>query len=347
MSFKGRSHPKFKHGMYVGYKEYRYGDSRKPVSLPRVFVGKERRHIIQDVMDVLQDWRTSPFQHEGPMRAGMRSSMCLQGHAWSIADAEAHAIVSAAFQEIGAARPTWEQGQKEYTVADGYCAWCLVQIPEDLANLKKPSRYCSAVCARAAIVHRDIQHSGETSAAYEAAINTIHRTKHPSRNCEKCSKLFRPTFATGKYCSQACAKEAQRYLTPRQCLTCEKIFQPSGSSVRFCSRRCGHISQNTRGFPNCQRCGVAFRAMRHGAKYCSTACYGADKGNARFDRTCTMCSTGFVSASAKSMYCSPTCSWRATQAKKIARAREQVVVPFVPVHMLTAQVIDGWFARAA
>ena len=57
-----------------GYKSYRYG-STAPVSLPRVFTGEARRHMVGKVIDVLRDWRFSPFEHEGPARAGIRTGL--------------------------------------------------------------------------------------------------------------------------------------------------------------------------------------------------------------------------------------------------------------------------------
>ncbi|WP_296085957.1 hypothetical protein [uncultured Agrobacterium sp.] len=60
-------------------------------------------------------------------------------------------------------------------------------------------------------------------------------------------------------------------------------------------------------------------------------------------RACRRGSELYLATSAKSIYCRESCSTVAC----IARRKKSSVIPDVPVRMLTAQVIDGWFARAA
>lgn len=51
----------------------------------------------------------------------------------------------------------------------------------------------------------------------------------------------------------------------------------------------------------------------------------------------------YLATSLKSIYCRERCYNVAC----IARCEKSSVMPAMPVHTLTAQVIDGWFARAA
>src|SRR3546814_7130493 len=52
---------------------------------------------------------------EGELRHRLRSSLCRQGADWILADLLAAAIVEDALRKVGAQRPTWQQGQPEWT----------------------------------------------------------------------------------------------------------------------------------------------------------------------------------------------------------------------------------------
>src|SRR3546814_1442074 len=55
------------------------------------------------------------FSLEGELRHRLRSSLCRQGADWILADLLAAAIVEDALRKVGAQRPTWQQGQPEWT----------------------------------------------------------------------------------------------------------------------------------------------------------------------------------------------------------------------------------------
>ncbi|RWR29455.1 hypothetical protein D2T31_10760 [Sinirhodobacter populi] len=68
---------------------------------------------------------------EGPLRAGLRGDLCLQGWGWDAADLMARDVLDGAFRKAGAiARPNWNEGQPEWTIERGtliertFCANC-------------------------------------------------------------------------------------------------------------------------------------------------------------------------------------------------------------------------------
>lgn len=87
---------------------------------------------------------------EGPLRAGIRSDLCLQGWTWNSADLMARDVLEDAFRAAGAlVRPTWNEGQPEWTIEAGTliertrCANCHKPLPEG-----RP-KFCSDLCASA------------------------------------------------------------------------------------------------------------------------------------------------------------------------------------------------------
>lgn len=86
--------------------------------------------------------------HESTMRHGIRSGLCLDGWGWAEADAVAIDVVQTALNQIGAVRPTWKQGQPEWT-QDGHspvertrCIRCGWKLPEG------HRMFCSPACAK-------------------------------------------------------------------------------------------------------------------------------------------------------------------------------------------------------
>ncbi|MFD1482994.1 hypothetical protein [Paracoccus nototheniae] len=87
------------------------------------------------------------FGLEGPMRHAMRETLCLQGWQWADADDTARQLVAAALASLWAIRPTWNEGQPEWTIEQGTliartrCARCQAPLPE--GHYKFCSRLCS------------------------------------------------------------------------------------------------------------------------------------------------------------------------------------------------------------
>jgi hypothetical protein len=88
----------------------------------------------------------SIFGLEGPIRSAVRAGLCLQGWHWFQADMLARGVLSAAFDQVRAERPSWNEGQREWTIEAGTliertrCARCHKKLPE--GNHK----FCSRVC---------------------------------------------------------------------------------------------------------------------------------------------------------------------------------------------------------
>jgi hypothetical protein len=109
---------------------------------------KEKRSALVDKLAAILRWREpTAFAGEGPCRHGVRASLCLQGWPWPAADMVAGDVVTVALNRVGATRPTWQQGQPEYT-QDGAlpiererCIRCRKPLPEG------HYKFCSKICS--------------------------------------------------------------------------------------------------------------------------------------------------------------------------------------------------------
>jgi hypothetical protein len=113
-----------------------------------------RRKLIDQTAEIMRRAEPSVFAMEGFMRHGLRAGLCLRGWAWSDADELAADVVRSALNQIGAKRPTFQQGQPEWT-QDGIiliererCVRCGWNLPE---NHRK---FCSRLCHSA--YHSDL-----------------------------------------------------------------------------------------------------------------------------------------------------------------------------------------------
>lgn len=89
------------------------------------------------------------FGLEGPLRAGIRADLCRQGWAWQDADDMAREMLDEAFRAVRATRPSWNEGQLEWTIHAGTliertrCVRCHKPLPEGL------HKFCGRLCANA------------------------------------------------------------------------------------------------------------------------------------------------------------------------------------------------------
>lgn len=123
-------------------------------SAPRKLNQARRNHLIDKTAKILNTGEASKFEFEASCRHGIRSSLCLQGWSWTDADLIATEIVAAALNRIGAERPTWAEGQPEYTQNGGgaliertRCIRCHTQLPEG------HYKFCSKLCGQS---HREV-----------------------------------------------------------------------------------------------------------------------------------------------------------------------------------------------
>lgn len=274
MTARGRKNHFYKGGGCSGWREYRYGeqDARKKRH-KRILSGDRREHRLIEIVDFLKGGRSTVFEFEGYCRAGLRSAFCLLGYDWDRSDAEAAELIERAFRRIGVDRPTWQQGQREYTVAREDCSWCGRVVPAELLKDGLSIKFCSDVCARSAYQWRDHGERRNASELSNAARNIILRVQNPLARCANCGDEFRSTRASSIYCSQVCGAKANRRLEGIACDQCGVSFRPRRATTRFCSIVCKEASKSTVELPaTCVSCGGGFTAKMKNRETCSKYC---------------------------------------------------------------------------
>lgn len=180
----------------------------KPKEKPRRLT-KERKVAIREkvvelIRDGMEQGQPSKFWCEGPARAGIRSSLCLQGWKWAEADAVAVEIVAAALNIVGAKRPTWQEGQPEWTqpgalpIKRERCIRCRKPLPEG------HWKFCSHLCNTAYNGERRRQRKREEINIAWLASRAAWQAKQPARTCESCGRLFKPRRPKQKLCRPRC-----------------------------------------------------------------------------------------------------------------------------------------------
>lgn len=281
--------------------------------------GEKRQGVIDMAMDALRDWRLSPFEHEAACQHGLRSGLCMDGHPWNQADAEAQSIVAEGLRLLGAKRPSHDEGQWQYTVAMENCSWCCSPIDEE--DQARGNRFCSVMCAKSANEHRVYETASRYHEVGRSAYVMIKRDEAPALRCQHCDKEFKrfgaqwdsmAKFGRGKFCSVACKDTAARIYQDRTCSECGNVFYPAYDGQRCCSKRCA-LKSNRKG-PNrvCKNCGKGFRSYRVSdpskGLYCSRACANEGGPTIQIARTCLWCSRPYVARSPKSRCCNPKCT---------------------------------------
>jgi hypothetical protein len=291
------------------------------------------RQLVPAVMKILGEGQPTRFAFEGSCRAGLRAGFCLDGLPWAKSDARAAAIVGEALRRLGAPRPSWQQGQPEWTqegfapIERFYCKSCARPIPEERRG--RGAKFCSAFCCR--VEHqRQRQRFGVrmTRAEYSAmlAARRADARQHRGRPCAHCGQLFtltespKPNGHTNLYCSADCREKA---LAPRPCIVCGEMFTPTvWANALTCSRRCkGQYrwakQRKTQPMRPCATCGKVFQPARPAGKFCSRACAYVRKRDAAYPaRACAACGKEFAPRSPKALYCSGACNNRACRARK-------------------------------
>lgn len=270
----------------------------------------KRRHVVELVIDMMRPWNQTPFEHEGAIRHGIRSGLCLEGYGWQRSDAEASAILAQALRIIGVPRPTWEQGQREYADPRENCVRCAVELPEDMRNVG--ARFCSEECARFAIQHRDFETRTMQDTMYQAAQYAIQRLKHRARCCERCDTPYRPLLNHSRFCSKECADLAAVVLEAIDCRNCGATFQPKNRYAVYCSRICSSEGRVTTPERQCVQCNKTFRRaignIEGRGKFCSRECAVAARSSINLHRECECCGTPYTTSSHKALYCSKRCA---------------------------------------
>lgn len=238
-----------------------------------IVTGERRKHVISVVMDLLDDFRLSHWEHEGTARAGIRSSLCLLGHDWAPADEEAATLIAVALKKNRApARPDWDEGQREFTVSPENCKVCFGALTQ--TQIDRKHRFCSAACATKALRAWDVALSKDSSIC-RAAYRIIREGRTAARTCEACGERYHPVRKNSdqKVCSTVCRDALLRTRELRPCDLCAKPFLPSLKVNRFCSRVCAsEAGRQQRYIKTCEVCDTAFATAMPNAKHCSGKC---------------------------------------------------------------------------
>lgn len=166
----------------------------------------KHRSIREKIADMMREAEPTQFAVEGPCRHGIRSSLCLQSWPWAMADRISAEIVATALSMAGARRPTWGEGQPEYTqpgalpILRECCSRCGKTLPEG------HRRWCGDVCAQAAQMDRQRERWNEESYAMWKAGKAAWKAKQPERECAGCGKSFQPNRKEQRYCRYQCSR---------------------------------------------------------------------------------------------------------------------------------------------
>ncbi|MEF2071896.1 hypothetical protein [Consotaella aegiceratis] len=257
-----------------------------------ILKGEKRKHVVSKMMDLMRDWRDSPFENEGPVIAGFRSSLCLEGNPWAASDREAGHVVAEALRLLGAKRPTWAEGQPEYNGEFDYCAWCGGALDEDDRASRR--RFCSAECARVYTHHRNGANMEHDGGALLSAYRLVAKEKAAPRPCRYCRTMFKHYRKDAEFCSASCAQRFSRGDRVRQDITCEwcgTATKPSSRGQKFCSITCRtaahYEAERIRlgaEIGRCANCDASFTPSAKGEIFCSERCRKRHAGRAYWQR---------------------------------------------------------------
>jgi hypothetical protein len=232
-------------------------------ALRRRLAKERRRALVEKIVLILRKGQPTIFAFESACRAGLRSGFCIEGFGWTLADIEAAAIVESALRQIGACRPTWREGQREYTGHEDrlLCANPRCQKPIERAAGEYQYRlFCSAFCRSSVQNFRYASEHRAEAKATSKAWRDAQRASAAPRPCGWCGRSFRPLIQTGKpeprFCGKSCAA---RY----------------GNSIR--PERFGWMAPRLAATPAappqaCEECGTSFRPKWKGNRYCGKLC---------------------------------------------------------------------------
>lgn len=245
------------------------------VKLSPIFRGEKRKHVVSQVMDIMRDWRLSPFENEGPAISDIRSGLCLMGNGWTRSDMEAHALVDEGLRLIGAQRPSWSEGQGEYAAPRTNCLRCGGDIDE--VDQISGRRFCSGICAKAFMIDRAQRDDKQQSLTYRRAWSEARDWAAAGRTCKQCDRIYHSAEPRREFCSERCAKMSFKVRAETDCAWCAELFYPRADKQKCCSLRCDGFykaDQLRRHAPeqDCPICKSVFRPAKPGQVYCSRKC---------------------------------------------------------------------------
>jgi predicted nucleic acid-binding Zn ribbon protein len=169
---------------------------------------EQRERLIGLVVIVLRNGEPTLFRFEATCRHTLRSALCLRGQSWGLAEAIAANLVCSALERIGAQRPPWLWGQREYlmdsTATRGvgftHCLNCGTRLEQERF------RFCSKQCGGR--YRKEFEQSQEALAAQRvssAAARETYRENARSIRCEACKRAFKPSYPGNRFCSRQCS----------------------------------------------------------------------------------------------------------------------------------------------
>jgi predicted nucleic acid-binding Zn ribbon protein len=223
-------------------------------------------------MDIMRNWRNTPFENEGPARAGLRSGLCLNGYSWSKSDATAGDIVSECLRLLGARRPTWIQGQPEYVIPRENCQRC--HLPLDSSDIGNQRRFCSDECMKAAKLHRNDFFQKTQAIASSVAFYQAIKATVPLRDCLICGTPYRSAGEDTRTCSPTCAAKIRTdYVPEKPCEHCGESFKGRSLTSRFCSVDCTAAAiRASLPMKDCEQCGEPFQPGKPTSRFCCKEC---------------------------------------------------------------------------
>lgn len=211
---------------------------------------KQDRALVPAVVRLLHNGGPCPtfFAYEGAVHAGLRAGFCLDGVKWHTSNIRAGRIVAEALSLLGAVRPSWAEGQRDWcqpSAAEGErwsCIRCGADIPEERFYGGRLAKWCSPECRRRAIDSYNRKALGQLNRIeYLATMTALRERRQEEKGytCESCGKRFLKNGGspcTPRFCSLACRERA---LVVKACIVCGELFRPRQKpEVECCSEVC-------------------------------------------------------------------------------------------------------------
>ena len=315
--------------------------AERSLTKPRQLNKDRHEQLVDRIAGILKTGTSSQFEFEAASRHGIRASLCIEGWKWSDADAAAAAVVSAALHRFGAVRPSWHQGQPEWT-QDGFapiertrCLNCGGRFSLEESQRQR-KLYCSRSCATAVKAKR-ARASGErvSWAEFYAGLAAKKEKSLVQReqDCENCGEAFVDlNYIKRRFCSRTCAGAAHRRpLITCTCARCGTPFETRRATKKFCSKACidlAHAEALRLPKQKCAQCSNDYQPTRRGTLFCCNQCR-ADARRVIVDKPCSHCGESFTrtgAAGKRVKYCSPRCS-NAASGKAHKKDRPELTCP--------------------
>ncbi|MET0942003.1 MAG: hypothetical protein ABWY13_11635 [Mesorhizobium sp.] len=205
--------------------------------------------LVNAALNILKDWRSSPFEFEGAVRHGIRSALGLERWSWRDADRVAAQTIEAAFFQLKVERPTWHQGQPGWTEEGfspvGYtrCIQCGKPLPESRGDYGR--KYCSSFCHDAHYKHGAGKWGETTDRAIYLAFMAA-KTEKTRRERTEAYGLEGERWRNG-YHKKLRSERRAAVRAELRCQVCnERLAHLSRADARYCSKHCQMIAYNAR-----------------------------------------------------------------------------------------------------